>query len=187
MSNKPQRVNEDHFSTEKFPEIIAFCERDESTRVQSPSEESYAYLLNGQTVYILKKFATQWELAEMKDKQIARVSTGRNLGMVLMQGLHFTKSEIDKQEERVNILIPVDKTLSEKALALMYYYGGYPGNFFESTPEMKVIVERFIDPDLAFLSYSYVPVAYIEWLREILKQNEIIQEGVARTLWMYKK
>jgi hypothetical protein len=187
MSNQSTRINENHFSTEKFPEVIAFCDRDESTHIQTPTEESYEYALDGKARYMLKKYAEQWELVEKEDKSIVRVSTGRNLGMVLWQALRFSNVDRGKQDDFVNVLIPVLKTDVEKALALMYYYGGYPGNFLEKNPELEIIVDRFVDADLSFLSYSYVPVTHLEWLRETLKQNGILQEGVERSLWVYKK
>ena len=187
MNTNPQRVNGNHFSTEKFPEIIAFCEREDSSHIQNGKEESYNYIFNGQTVYALKKFASQWELQESDNKNIIRVSTGRNLGMVLMQGLRFSDADKGKQEERVNILLPTLKIDVEKAMALMFYYGGYPGNFLHLTPELTMIVEQFVDPDLTFLSYSYVPVIYVEWLRDTLKFAGILQSGTTRTLWVYKK
>lgn len=186
MSSQPQRVNADHFSTDTFPEIIAFCDRDETTHVQSRSEESYEYRLHGKSVYRLKKFASQWELMELENNNVIRVSTGRSLGMVLWQALRFTIADKEKQEVRVNILIPVAKTDVEKTLAFMYYYGGYPGNFLESSAELSLIVERFVDPELSFLSYSYIPAEYLDWLREVLKKNGIIQDG-ARMMWVYKK
>lgn len=187
MNTNPQRVNGNHFSTEKFPEIIAFCEREDNSHIFNGKEESYNYTFTNQTVYTLKKFASQWEMQESDNKNIIRVSTGRNLGMVLMQGLRFSDADKAKQEERVNILIPTLKTDVEKAMALMYYYGGYPGNFLHVTPELTMIVEQLIDPDLTFLSYSYVPVIYVEWLREQLKIAGILQSGTTRTLWVYKK
>ncbi len=187
MSNQSLRVNKNHFSTEIFPEVIAFCDREESTHVLSSNEESYEYTLNGKTVYALKKIAAQWELVELVDKKITRVSTGRSLGMVLWQALRFQDIDRAKQEERVNVLIPVARTDLEKALALMYYYGGFPGSFLETSPELKIITERFVDPELSFIAYSYVPATHLEWLREVLKTNEIIQEGAAKTLWVYKK
>jgi len=55
------------------------------------------------------------------------------------------------------------------------------------TPELALIVERFINPDIIFLSYSYVPAVYLEWLREQLKLTGILQPGTARMLWVYKK
>lgn len=186
MSSKPQRVNADHFSTDTFPEIIAFCDRDDMTHVQSGQEESYEYKLHGKIHYRLKKFAAQWELVEIEDNKIIRVSTGRSLGMVLWQALRFSAADKAKQEARVNILIPVAKVDTEKALAFMYYYGGYPGNFLEASPELSLIVERFVDPGITFLSYSYVPAEYLDWLRETLKENAITQDGT-RIMWVYKK
>jgi hypothetical protein len=187
MNLHPKLFNSNHFSTERFPEVIGFCDRDEATHISNGTEESYNYTLNGKHIYTLKKFAAQWELAESDQNNIIRVSTGRNLGLVLMQGLRFSDADKDKQEERVNILFPTLKTEVEKAMALMYYYGGYPGNFLQMTPELSLITERFIDPNTTFLSYSYVPVSYLEWLRDQLKNAEIIESGATKTLWVYKK
>ncbi|MGH7203521.1 MAG: hypothetical protein ACREHC_03710 [Candidatus Levyibacteriota bacterium] len=187
MNTHPKFFNSNHFSTEKFPEVIAFCDRDEATHISNGTEESYNYILNGQTMYTLKKFVSQWELAESNKNNIIRVSTGRNLGLVLMQGLRFSEADKDNQEERVSILFPTVKEEVEKAMALMYYYGGYPGNFLQKTPELTLIVERFMDPTITFLSYSYVPAGYLEWLREQLTNASIIQPGATKTLWVYKK
>jgi hypothetical protein len=187
MDNHPKLFNSNHFSTEKFPEVIAFCDRNGSSHLVTASEESYDYTLLGQTRYTLKKFAAQWELIEQADGKTIRVSTGRSLGMVLLQGLRFSDSDKGKQEKLVNILIPCAKADVEKALALMYYFGGYPNNFLDYTAEVAIILDRFVDPDLAFLSYSYVPAVYLEWLRDELKTAGIISEGANRTLWVYKK
>ena len=187
MNNHPTRFNEIHFSSEKFPEVIGFCDRNDSSRIFTASEESYEYALNGKVIYTLKKFASQWELVETENKKIIRVSTGRTLGMVLMQALRFSSIDKGKQEERVNILLPVKKADMEKTLAFMYYFGGYPGSTMEISPEFAIIIERFVDPNITFLSYSYVPAIYLEWLREELKKAEIIEEGANKTLWVYKK
>lgn len=187
MHAHPKLFNSNHFSTEKFPEVVGFCDREENSHILNGTEESYTYALNGKTLYTLKKLATQWKLEELANSNIVRVSTGRSLGLVLMQGLRFSDGDKGKQEERVNILIPVQKADVEKALALMYYYGGYPGNFLQMTPELALIIERFLDRELTFLSYSYIPVGYLEWLREQLKNAGIIQSGASRTLWVYKK
>jgi hypothetical protein len=69
----------------------------------------------------------------------------------------------------------------------MYYYGGYPGNFLLMTPELALIIDMFLDPEITFLAYSYVPVNYLEWLREQLKLAGILQSASTRTLWVYKK
>jgi hypothetical protein len=185
MNSKPKRFNTYHFSTEKFPEVIAFCDRVDTSHVKSGQEESYSYEINGNQKYTLKKLSGQWELEELDNNTIIRVSTGRNLGLVLMQGLRFSDADKGKQEERISIIFPVIRTELEKTLALMYYYGGYPGNFL--LPELALIIERFIDPTITFLSFSYVPVNYLEWLREQLNNAGVIQPGVTRTLWVYKK
>jgi hypothetical protein len=187
MNTHPKLVNNDHFSSEKFPEVIAFCDRVQQSHVHNGNEESYTYELNGKTVYTLKKLVNQWELEEIEKNTIIRISTGRNLGLVLMQGLRFSDADKGKQEERVSIIFPVQKVTLEKALAFMYYYGGYPGNFLLMTSELALIIDRFVDPNITFLSYSYVPVAYLEWLREQLKNTGVIQTGTTMTLWVYKK
>ncbi|HVA96638.1 MAG TPA: hypothetical protein VND99_03205 [Candidatus Acidoferrales bacterium] len=187
MNTHPKLFNSNHFSSEKFPEVIGFCDRIQNTHIHNGQAESYSYELNGKQIYTLKRLSNQWELEESEQNTIIRVSTGRNLGLVLMQGLRFSDADKGKQEERVNILFPVQKADLEKALALMYYFGGYPGNFLLMTPELVLIVDRFVDPNISFLSFSYVPVIYLEWLREQLKNAEIIQPGAARALWVYKK
>lgn len=187
MNTHPKFFNKEHFSTEKFPEVIAFCDRVESSHIHSDKEESYAYGLNGRQIYTLKKLTNQWELEESEQNTIIRVSTGRNLGLVLMQGLRFSDADKGKQEERVNVLFPVRKTDLEKALAFMYYYGGYPGNFLLMTSELALIIDRFLDPNITFLSYSYMPISYLEWLREQLTLAEILQPGTTKNLWVYKK
>src|SRR5258708_6061737 len=184
MNTQPKRSNKEHFSTEKFPEVIAFCDRIATSHIRNGQEESFTYELNGVSKYTLKKLANQWELEESEKNTIVRISTGRNLGLVLMQGLRFSDADKGKQEERVSIIFPVLKTDLEKTLSLMYYYGGYPGNFLMMTPELALIIERFVDPTLTFLSFSYVPVGYLEWLREQLKNAGIIQSGASRTLWV---
>ena len=187
MKTHPQFFNKEHFSIEKFPEVIAFCDRIPNSHIQNSTEESYTYELNGKQFYTLKKLANQWELEESDHNTIIRISTGRNLGLVLTQALRFSDSDKGKQEERVNILFPVQKVDLEKTLAFMYYYGGYPGNFLMMTPEIALIIDRFVDPNLTFLSYSYVPILYLEWLREQLKNMGILQSGTTKTLWVYKK
>ena len=85
MNTNPKFVNKDHFSTEKFPEVIAFCDRVPTSHINNGNEESYSYILNGKQIYTLKKLAHQWELEESENNTIIRVSTGRDLGMVLMK------------------------------------------------------------------------------------------------------
>ena len=187
MNTHPKLVNKEHFSAEKFPEVIAFCERIPNSHIHNGQEESYTYELHGEQRYTLKKLANQWELEEYAQHTIVRISTGRSLGLVLMQGLRFSDADKGKQDEWVNIIFPVQRKDLEKVLAFMYYYGGYPGNFLLMTPELALIVERFVDPQLTFVSFSYVPAAYLDWLREQLKNADIIQQGAARTLWVYKK
>lgn len=129
MNTHPKRFNINHFSTEKFPDVIAFCDRVDHSHINNGQEESYSYELNGNQKYTLKKLAGQWELEECDNNTIIRISTGRNLGLVLMQGLRFSDADKGKQEERISILFPVLRTELEKALALMYYFGGYRGIF----------------------------------------------------------
>ena len=53
--NQPKSVNKDHFTSNLFPSVIAFCDRDETTHIVSGDEESYSYKLQNKTVYMLKK------------------------------------------------------------------------------------------------------------------------------------
>jgi hypothetical protein len=187
MSNQPQLVNTNHFSTEKFPDIIAFCEKDPKSHIVNGEEESFVYTLAGTNRYTLKKHGSLWELVQHDRNTIVRVSTGKTLGLTLMQGLRFSDADKGKQDERVSIIFPVQRRMVDEALALMYYYGGYPNNFLHMTPELALLIERYISPDILFLSYSYVPIAYVEWLREQLKNASIIESGTTKTLWVYKK
>lgn len=187
MDTKPLSVNSDYFSTETFPEIIGFCAKDPHTHVQTGEGESYEYKLNGKKTYLLKKKTHRWEMVEFSGEQIIRVSTNAVLGIVISQALTYVHAENDKQEFRVSILIPINKTDIEKALAVMYYLGGYPTNFLTVTPEMQLIMDRFLAPELTFLSYSYVPIQYLPWLNEELKKSGLIGQNTTRTILMYKK
>lgn len=187
MNSKPLAVNSDYFSTETFPEIIGFCEKDRYSHVQVGDEESFVYKLNGKKIYLLKKKSNRWEIVEYDGEQIVRVNTNKILGIVISQALTYASHPNDKQEFRVSILIPINKTDMEKALAVMYYLGGYPTNFLQITPELQLIMERFLDPDLAFLSYSYVPIQYLPWLNDELKKSGLIGQNKSRTILMYKK
>ena len=69
----------------------------------------------------------------------------------------------------------------------MYYYGGYPGNFLLMTPEFALIIERFIDPNITFLSFSYVPVVYLEWIREQLKNTRSYSARHDKNVYGYIK
>src|SRR6266702_2775350 len=100
MDQHPKLYNSNHFSSEQFPEVIAFCDRDPNSHIQNEREECYSYELNGKMVYTLKKLANQWELEESENNTIIRISTGRNLGLVLMQGLRFSDTDKSKQDER---------------------------------------------------------------------------------------
>ena len=55
MNTHPKRVNNNHFSTEKFPDVIAFCDRVENSHIHGGQEESYSYALNEYTKNILLK------------------------------------------------------------------------------------------------------------------------------------
>src|SRR5947207_1788197 len=129
-NSKPKTVNDKHFSTEQFPNIIAFCQRENGTHVIHDDEESYEYKFNEQVVYVLKKKGNRWEIVEFDGHKILRVSADSNLESVLMRALSFSENDKSKQEERTNILIPVKKIDAERVMAIMYYLGGYPRSFF---------------------------------------------------------
>lgn len=186
-TNKPKVVNDVHFSTGEFPKIIAFCERDETTHIVKTDEEVYQYKLHDKIVYMLKRKEQGWELVEFDSNTILRVNSDVHLETVLMRALTFREADRANQETRTNILFPINKLDSERVMAIMYYLGGYPRSFFPVSPEFTFIKDTFIDPELEFLSYSYVPTEYVPWLREELKNGEFIGQDKNRTIWMYKK
>src|SRR5579872_4811004 len=107
MDQHPKLQNNNHFSTESFPDVIAFCDKVSNSHIRNDREERYSYELNGKIIYTLKKFVNQWELEESHNNTIIRISTGRNLGLVLMQGLRFSDADKGRQDERANIIFPV--------------------------------------------------------------------------------
>lgn len=186
MSQSPTHVNSTHFSSGHFPEVIGFCDRDNNSHVTNGDIESYYYKFDDKVRFTAKRRATRWEIIRYEDSKPLKVSTGTDLGMVLVHALTFSEIDRDKQEEWTNILIPVSNRDKDKALSIMYYLGGYPGSFLQITPEFLLIKEKFIGHDMDFLAYSYVPVTYIPWLREELRKTGIISEG-NRNIWIYKK
>ena len=184
---KPQLVNNVHYSEGSFPNIIGFCERDNGSHISHDDEEAYQYKFHDNLVYILKKKGKRWEVAQFEGTNILRVNSDNNLESVLMRALTFAEADRSKQETKINILFPVPKSDTERAMAIMYYLGGYPRSSFPYTTEFSFIKDKFIDPEIEFLSYSYVPVQYIEWLREELKKAGFIGQDKNRTLWIYKK
>src|SRR4051812_30694878 len=113
-TTQPQVANKDHFSTQAFPHIIAFCERDEKTHVHQAEEESYEYKFDDQVVYVVKKKNNRWEIVEFDDHKILRVSADSNLESVLMRALSFSENDKTKQEKRTNIIIPIKKIDAER-------------------------------------------------------------------------
>src|SRR5688572_13798930 len=184
---KPKLTNNNHFSSGDFPNIIGFCDRDEDSRVSHFDEEAYEYKLHGGVVYLLKKKSNRWELVEFDKNQIIRVSADNMLENVLMRALTFADSDKERQEKRANIIFPVKKSDIKRAEAIMYYLGGYPKSTLSQTPELQFIEQTLIDPDIEFLTYSYVPVEYVPWLREELKAAGLIGQDKNRTVWIYKK
>jgi hypothetical protein len=155
---RPKVVNSAHFSTEQFPEIIGFCERDNTTHIVNNAQESYQYKLQGKLIYSVKRHGSRWEIIEYDNDHVVKVSAGDKLALVLVHALTFQPTDRSRQENRVNILIPVHIENRDKALAIMYYLGGYPTSLLEVTPELALIKEKFIDPQIVFLAYSFVPV-----------------------------
>lgn len=184
---RPRLANSTHYSSEQFPEVVAFCDRDDTTHVVSGDEESFEYKLNYLTLYLLKRKGKRWEVIEFDNHRIIRVSMGASLGVALFQALTFRDADKIRQSVRCNVLFPVTLQTREKALAIMYYLGGYPGSFLPVTAELALIKEKFVDPEIDFLAYSYVPCDYVDWLREELKAAGVWGEGKNRSVWMYRK
>src|SRR5689334_1084840 len=143
LSNKPKQVNNVHFSQGTFPNIIGFCDRDESSHVNHSDEEAYEYKLHNNVVYLLKKMSSRWELVEFEGGKVVRVSADNTLESVLIRGLSFSEADKTKQEKRVNILFPVNTTDINRAEAIMYYLGGYPKNFLPNVSEINFIKDTF--------------------------------------------
>lgn len=186
--SRPHRVNSKHFSTEEFPEIIAFCDRDDVSHADSPHQETYEYRLQGVLMYTVKKSYHHWEIVEHgEQKSVRRVSTGDSLVHALINALTFREADRAIQDKRLNILCPVKMENRDKMLAIMYYLGGYPTSMLPLTAEYLLIKEKFIDPHIDFLAYSFVPAEYVDWLREELKNAGIFGLGKNMTMWIYKK
>src|SRR6266567_5728493 len=98
-SAKPKFVNSQHFSTEQFPEVIGFCDRDNASHMRNADEETYQYKRNNKTIYTAKKKGNRWEIIEFDGSAIVRVSTGGKLGFVLFHALSFHESDRLKQEK----------------------------------------------------------------------------------------
>jgi hypothetical protein len=131
----------------------------------------------------------RWEILKIDNNTVVRVSVGNQLGVVLVHALIFAPSynTHTNQDSLADILIPIQKLNKEKVTSIMYYLGGYAAGFMEISPELTLIKEKFLDPDLDFLVYSYVPVEYVPWLREELTEAKVIGQGRNMTLWLFKK
>lgn len=184
--SKPKYFNKEHFSLEKFPSVIAFCDRDDTTYIKNGAEESYSYKFHDKVVYRVKKTENRWEIVELDGEKAIKVSTGTSLGAVLSHALTFGPGDIHKQATNTNILIPVDIDSKDQAMAIMYYLGGYPASFAPKKSELMIIVEKFLDSKLDFLIYSHVPIEYIPWLQDELKKAEIIGQSSNRRIWTFK-
>lgn len=61
---KPKNVNHEFYEEETFPEIIGFCDRDDTTHAASQEEESYEYKLNTTLIFKVIKRAKEWQINE---------------------------------------------------------------------------------------------------------------------------
>lgn len=161
----PTRRNRVHYTLEQFPEIIGFCERDEESYSAGNGIESYDYKLDGELVYRATKTNQGWRIEEFEEGKCVAVSVGEELGMTLFEALHFGPS---RDDTFCSILIPVLKKEREKIIALMYYFGGYPGSYLRNTPEFEIVRERLLPEDICLLSYAKIPKQYFQYLGDIL-------------------
>jgi len=156
---RPVNVNRDLFTTEIFPNVVGFCDRDDSTHIVSHDRESYEYKLNGDVIYELIKCVHRWEMKEYLAGTIISYSSAHCLEILLFQGLSVAPNSNNLM---CNILIPVSKDDKDKALSLMYYFGGYTGSWRRTTTEFNLIKSRFVEPELDFLCFSKVPEQYTQ-------------------------
>ena len=184
---KPQYVNDQPFSSEEFPKVVGFCDRDNSTYIRNNGEESYLYKFAKETIYNIRRKENRWEIIEFAKGHVHRINAANKLGEVLLHALSFSDKDKTTQEKRVNIIFPVSSDDLEKALAIMYDLGGYPASITLGPTEYAFIAEKFGGVQLEYLAYSYVPVEYISWLRDELKQADLIGQIPNRTIWVYKK
>ncbi len=183
----PKVVNEDHFSTGSFPKIIAFCERDELSLVRELNYATCFYTFENKKIYKLEVKSGKWGIIRYDDEVLVKVSTGSSLGEVLIDALQFTSADVKKQDKKVNILLPVLKEDKEMAEAVMYHLGGYATSIALTSVEQKIIQERYNSPELTCLAYSHVPIEYIDWLKDELKNKDVLGKKSGMDLWIYKK
>jgi hypothetical protein len=187
LRTQPTFVNDEPFSSELFPKVVGFCDRDNSSHVKNNDEESFLYTLGKETIYTIKHKQHRWEVIELANGIIHRINAAQTLREVLIHSLSFSEKDKNNQDKRVNILFPIEPSDMEKTLAIMYYLGGYPNSGVLGPTENALILEKFHDPRLEYLTYSYVPINYIQWLRDSLKQADLIGQTPNRTIWVYKK
>ncbi len=181
---RPVNVNRDLFTTEIFPKVVGFCDRDDSTFTISQDQKSCTYKLNGEVIYEVIKHPTRWELIEYLAGKITCYSRGHCLQVALFHGLSLAPNYNNLMSD---ILVPVSKGDKDKALALMYYFGGHTGSWRRSTPEVNQIKSMFSDPDLDFLGFSKVPKQYLYWLGNIFVEAGITRQGTDRVIWTYNE
>jgi len=179
---RPVNVNRDLFTTEIFPKVVGFCDRDDSTFTISQDQKSCTYKLNGEVIYEVIKHPTRWELIEYLAGKITCYSRGHCLQVALFHGLSLAPNYNNLMSD---ILVPVSKGDKDKALALMYYFGGHTGSWRRSTPEVNQIKSMFSDPDLDFLGFSKVPKQYLYWLGNIFVEAGITGQNKNRIIWIH--
>jgi hypothetical protein len=157
----PKYVNRDFHTEEKFPMVVGFCDRDESSHVITKEEERYDYKLDSETVYRLIRTKKGWEVIEYAGGKKKQLSEGSTLGGVLYHALIETGEDL---ENRCRIIVPVRKDGKDKALSLMYYFGGYTGSWLSDEVHDYLRKKHTAPPDLVYLCFSKVPGKYVHWL-----------------------
>src|SRR5258708_5691186 len=148
LAIKPKWVNNNHFSTGEFPDVIGFCDRDLTSNTKDAFEESYMYKWRNQIAYVAKKRGSHWEIVTYRDNKPLRATAANSLLEVLMQTLSFYEQDRARQDSRINILFPINPEDRDKALSLMYYLGGYPSGLLPMTAEFALVKEKFIGPQI---------------------------------------
>ncbi|MBN2254921.1 MAG: hypothetical protein JW736_04390 [Deltaproteobacteria bacterium] len=181
-NRRPRNVNREYFTAETFPKVIGFCDRDDSSFTIDGDRKIFTYTLNGDVIYELIKHPTRWELIEYLAGSMTCYSRGHCLQVALFHGLSLAPNYNNLMSD---ILVPVSRDDRDKALALMYYFGGYTGSWLRSSRETNRIISKFADSGLVILGFSKVPRQYLHWLGHLFVDAGITKRGTDRVIWTY--
>lgn len=170
---KINRINHKPPWEEVFPELIGFCERDDDSYVNKDGEEYYDYQHDGELVYKIGKTKSAWIIEEYyASGELAALSEGPALEQTIFQALIAPTAK--ENDERVNILVPVEKENVENAKLFMYMIGGYPGSWLSDIHYEAIKMSKLYSPKLDYLCYRKIPREYVDWVARILSERELL-------------